>query len=407
MVCVFGLKESCSKNSDCNTKGATCINGQCDCDLLSYYNDSTNQCLQYVIEYGAYCTATDQCEWVGANASCTNNHCICNPKYRWYKGQCRPYVDKGGKCETSDDCYNGYDLLSLSCSSGVCVCSTTHYDRGSDCRKASSWPLEVDCALDIDCKSSLRQLTCTLGKCTSNSTASMSIYDRVQWDPKNIRGPAIHVDPNRISHCSADKDCTVNNTMCFKNTTCICKQGFFLNEGKCVAELGMIDPHLPIQEDSNCTIKPGKLVNSTCFCKDFWFNSENNRNCIKIADKLSDACQEQEQCKNIEHAICGLSEDDDESDGDKNLKCVCDEGYTAISGTCYQSKKHGDPCVTKSDCTLVLNHSYQCRNSICQCAVGQKLKNGYCTSSGFHISVNYLLLVLTVLPLGISRQRLF
>lgn len=85
-----------------------------------------------------------------------------------------------------------------------------------------------------------------------------------------------------LNHCDSDSDCTniTNNTMCYKNS-CICQQGFFLSKKSCVAELGMEDPHNVYSSDSDCPIKPGQVVGSACYCKDYWFTDVSNRNCIK------------------------------------------------------------------------------------------------------------------------------
>ncbi|KAJ8972801.1 hypothetical protein NQ317_014858 [Molorchus minor] len=354
--------------------------------------------------------------------------------------------------------------------------------------------VSVLCKSDDDCRDVANSL-CDI----SNGTCGCNAETHYLYQGNCVAG---------IKECTTSNDCTGSNMMCFKNTSCICKQGFFLKDKQCIAELGVKDSNVSYTEDGDCPIKPGKLVNSTCYCRDYWFSDDAARNCIKtmiqttqtcltnewcyamgpyafcnsttgqcacaeyasfnqstyycdkveepssdicfsdndcnlnevcldekcgcldnfkknkdniclpnvdasclntgcshignsscvggickcndnyigkedgclrMAEELYDACERQEQCARIEHTVCGVAEDDDDEEeeadeGDPVYKCVCGESYTAISKKCYLSKKYGDPCVTESDCTLVLNHSYQCRNSICQCSVGSKLK---------------------------------
>ncbi|KAJ8923755.1 hypothetical protein NQ315_010336 [Exocentrus adspersus] len=566
------LNETCSRNSECSSPTELCIDEICSCDNISYHNGS--QCLQYATEYNAICFDGKQCEWLGENSECNHNRCVCTEGFRWHKGNCQKYVSKGEKCDSNDDCYSGYDLLSLTCSTdGVCVCSNGYYNRGQDCRKTSSILGAKDCAINLDCQISLYE--CTMGKCTlkfANTTKTEETFSDTfindlevleleqdsnvymptcekpesccekDSDCRNMGNSFCNLSNNRtctcnenthylhngncilgMSYCESNSDCPVNNSICFKNS-CICDKGFFLNNRMCLAELGVQDPHRNYESDSDCPIKPGQLINSTCYCKDYWFNDESNRiciktmiqttqscltnqwcaamgpysfcnstsskcqcsslaqfnektyycdlvsntttdvclkytdcrinercvnekcecirnfsrneediyieglcdvvscshienancvggiclcedgfigkktRCLKIADALEAPCEEHEQCKNIEHSVCGELDDAP----DDTLQCVCEEGYTDVNAMCYQNKRYGDPCMTERECTLVLNRSYKCRNSICQCDVGQVLKNGYCTSGANIISISYLAWILVLIMIKLN-----
>lgn len=89
-------------------------------------------------EYYGTCKENSQCEWLGENSEC-KNVCKCLEGFRWYQGECRKYVSLGETCTDTMDCYDGYNLLALNCSSNICVCSDGYYLRdGIDCRKIAT-----------------------------------------------------------------------------------------------------------------------------------------------------------------------------------------------------------------------------------------------------------------------------
>ncbi|CAH1153780.1 unnamed protein product [Phaedon cochleariae] len=569
LLAVTGLGEfqeisgSCNKNSDCATKNAICIDGQCTCDNISYNGTG---CLPYVTMYKEYCEEQKQCEWLGHNSDCIENHCICRENYLWYQGSCQPSAEKGTSCKSNTDCNSPHDILSLQCDSdkSSCVCADDYYDRKYDCRKKSSEGNA--CALDIDCQSPT--LTCTLGICSViKQTVEQSSYN-FEYSPSGLTKPIKITNGLANITCTFDNDCqdiansfcdpasgtcscdkntqyiykgnclpglgscqeamdcgSWKNSICFKNT-CVCSQGFFLHEGKCIAELGMPDPSL--KSDKDCVVKPGQLVkrgkDSACFCKNYWSNDDTNRKCIKTmiqdvssclsnewceamgpysycdsktekcrcssfatldkssyycvkkddakggclrdsncklneecidekcqciqnysrygsvclpdiggscdnkfcshiansgcsqgvcqcfpayiglnkgcfkaVENLNEECEINEQCQHIKFSQCGSG------DGE-NKTCICRNGYTEINNHCLQSKEYGDPCMKTTDCTLVLNHSFECRNSQCQCPMGSKLNDGYCTSSSTKYSLAVSLLLLCAINLFLNIQ---
>ncbi|KAG5871218.1 hypothetical protein JTB14_001915 [Gonioctena quinquepunctata] len=573
IIRIHGINETCTRNSECETTMAICKNEKCICDEISYYSDSEKQCLAYVTEYKGYCQESIQCDWLGPNSNCSGMQCVCDKKFRWFRGKCQPFVNKGSSCNSQSECYNSYDMLSIQCSAGkICTCNDGYYDRGYDCRKQSS--ANGDCALDIDCSSN-STLSCVLGRCQEkNNTVAiasrMSIASNLYsedsskdfWNEgalhENGNKSCIYDDEcrdmansvcdastgacrcNNASHffhngncipgfgaCSNnDSDCgSVENSMCFHGS-CICKQGFFWSQGKCIAELGMMNPSLSTSSD--CVIKPGRLVDSACYCKVYWFNDDSNRicmktmlqqtyscltnewcdalgpnsfcntttnecqcsnyaklndnfyceivgeppegsctrnsdcslneqcwnekcqciehfskggqnnvcspdisgscdimgcshiensgcaqgvckchanfigkvnRCLKIVDNLDDSCEEDEQCSILQYAVC-------EANIGGNKTCVCGDGYVDIGNSCMQVKGYGDPCMNTTECTLVLNNSFQCRNSKCQCQTSYVLKDGYCVSGASTYSKATLLVIFFTMSFRVLNSAL-
>ncbi|KAJ8934866.1 hypothetical protein NQ314_013140, partial [Rhamnusium bicolor] len=201
----------------------------------------------------------------------------------------------------------------------------------------------LDCALNSDCKPvpivNIKSV-CGLGKCVLNNTNLNSEFyiEKLHNEETNKSKLIIPIDVHEDLSCEKDDDCKdmanslcditkgacgcieethyfyngncvpglnrcdiaedcPTNAMCFKNT-CVCQKGFFMRERNCIAELGMQDPNVEYKNDNDCPIKPGKLSNSSCYCKNYWFNDDANRNCIKNICLRDNECNINERCLN-------------------------------------------------------------------------------------------------------------
>ncbi|CAG9855189.1 unnamed protein product [Phyllotreta striolata] len=386
----LGLNEICSHNSDC-FGNAICDNKKCTCDLISFpYN---NNCLPYVTEYNGYCEQSSQCEWLGDNAICSRNVCTCEENFRWYQGKCMKYARKGEDC-TDMDCYDNNDPLSLTCDeSKKCNCSSGYYDRKYDCRKTSSEGNR--CAIDMDCIG--ENLICDIGKCVKKNKAFSLNYVQYESEifddePKDDFLPNLqHSVP--IINCTYDKDCvniknslcheetktcmcrtgnmyisgnclpgfgrcdkktcTEKNTDCFHNL-CVCKKGYFVRNGKCIPELGMEDPALI--DTTACVIKPAQWVKekNACYCLNYWFPDEANRNCIKTTLQNTLSCLTNDWCNALgPNSFCNST----------NKNCQCGKG--AINQTIFycEEKESKETCSRDNDC----KYNEQCQDQICVC----------------------------------------
>nr|XP_023011894.1 tenascin-like [Leptinotarsa decemlineata] len=394
-VNILGIQcrnEVCEKNSQCTTEGEICRNGKCDCDTISYYNETRSQCLPYVTEYMAYCQESEQCVWIGTNSECNKNLCVCEKNYRWIQGKCQRFVNKGEPCKSDLECYNGYDMLSMRCSEdNICVCNYNYYDRGDDCRPESELNDE-DCALDFDCSRNPSQNRhCDLGSCKQKPQKTVNILKFLR---KNEKHSPWHASDLKCSFdddckdmansecdvslgicrcksntylfegnclpglgaCDSTDSCSYANSMCFKGT-CVCSPGYFIKDGKCHPELGMIDTSL--KNGSDCIIKPGKLVDSACYCKSYWFNDRSNRNCIKTTLQQTRSCLTSDWCNAMgEYSICNSTTN----------TCQC-SSFANLNETSFYCSNFTDIpsdegfCLRDSDCSL---HE-RCTDEKCEC----------------------------------------
>lgn len=174
MYCIFsGLSAeiSCETLADCPISNSICYENKCTCDDLSYLSSDGSTCysceyskyktpiiahssINHILDATAYrdlCLEQDQCTKFHKDLICSdNNQCMCKEGFRWYLGNCIAVADLGDSCSKDIDCFNGYDLLAMSCKDGKCTCSDEYYQRpGGDCRKKLKGNIHIIIALGI------------------------------------------------------------------------------------------------------------------------------------------------------------------------------------------------------------------------------------------------------------------
>ncbi|CAG9828213.1 unnamed protein product [Diabrotica balteata] len=420
LLCSIGVHgDNCTENSNC-TETQICVNGICQCDILSYKKD--DKCLQYATEYNGYCQEDEQCkEWLGSNAHCSNNIvCTCKPDHRWYQGKCEKYVGKDESCDSSSVCFDGMDPLALTCDNKKCVCSDTYYDRGFDCRIKSAE--NKACAINRDCDpTKVLGLICHLGKCTKSNeleveTNLLTEEEESYDDFVTLEQLLVQNNYNRTGECEKDLDCTHmansicdgttkkcrckngnyfifegnclpgfsacdtqkdicandhKNSYCFgtKSLTksqgvCICMPGYFFYKNQCVPELGVKDPDL--KTDADCKIRPGKLVDGACYCKDYWFGDRSNRNCIKTTLQQTYSCLTNDWCNAMgPYSYCNSS----------NL-CQCSDPKDFDEENFYCKAPYSEvECLRDYDCAV----NQRCVDNHCTCLEHFTTKEGKCS----------------------------
>ncbi|XP_066153964.1 cell death abnormality protein 1-like [Euwallacea fornicatus] len=429
----LAINENCTTNADCAVKEKSiCLNSSCVCDGLSYYLEQQKKCVTYSTEYGSICFEHSQCtDFFGKMSECNSltNTCSCQANSTWYQGKCQKTASKGEKCGAEHGiCLDHSNPLSLTCSkSKKCECNDLkgYYDRGNDCRLKST--LNKECAISMDCFPSCSILDlpiyshCELGICVQNdSEVSKQLVDDCTSNVYPFNNSLSYEPQSALTE--VDKDCSTKpvanltieqcvlcpNTLLFKDLICTCKQGFFLLDGICVAELGVKDTSRNYVSDADCPIKPGKLVDGICFCKDYWFQSENNRECKKTTLEFTRKCMDNDWCKAMgEYSFCdvdtgeckcGAETEFNETTFYCNLKenanltglcfsnmdcplyetchnqqCVCTDGFYRPNKTSLCLPKIQSSCEVR-DCGHIKN-SYCSSDEVCLC------KNGYVTDN--------------------------
>ncbi|ERL90264.1 prion-like-(Q/N-rich) domain-bearing protein 25 [Dendroctonus ponderosae] len=373
------LNENCVNNSDCvPQEKSVCKNEICTCDSLWYYLDEQGKCVKYATEYGDICYESKQCaDFLGHHAQCVNNVCSCESGFRWYKGQCVKYAKKNEPCDSTDTiCMDLDNPLALTCgNSSICECSDGFYDRADGCRLKAV--VNETCAIFNDCfpKTSLfedKTITshCELGVCVAdpgqvitelNNTKNNVdlVLDQLQsedfdiFDDVCLEGNLTAFTEEQCNNCP--------KTLFFKNSECICRQGFFLHEGKCIAELGMPDITRTNFNVSDCPIRPGSYSNGACYCRSYWFQDGTNRECTKTTLQYTDNCMTNEWCKAMgNYAYCDSA----------TQKCVCSSQAVFNETSFYCNLKEDADwtglCLSDSECALYET----CVDEHCQCTEG-------------------------------------
>ncbi|XP_050519078.1 multiple epidermal growth factor-like domains protein 10 [Diabrotica virgifera virgifera] len=418
LLCSIGVHaDNCTENLNC-AETQICVNGTCQCDILSYSKeDNPKNCLQYATEYNGYCQETKQCEWLGDNSVCFNTSyvCTCEPGYRWYRGKCEHFVGKGEACGSSSACFDGMDPLALTCDNNKCVCSDNYYDRGSDCRIKSDE--HKACAINRDCDPTQQHgLICHLGICTNPNKLgddTMLMTDEESYDEFGpLEQLLIQNNDKRTDECERDLDCSYmansicdgttkncrckngnyftfegnclpgfsacdtqndicandqKNSYCFGKSlngtqgVCICKPGYFFYKKQCVPELGVPDPDL--QKDTDCKIRPGKVFDGACYCKDYWFGDRSNRNCIKTTLQQTYSCLTNDWCNAMgPYSYCNSS----------NL-CQCSNPQDFDEENFYCNAPAFDvECLRDYDCAI----NQRCVDNNCTCLEHFMTKEG-------------------------------
>ncbi|XP_050315678.1 EGF-like domain-containing protein comC [Anthonomus grandis grandis] len=357
---INAINETCTNNENCTvSEKSVCIDNVCSCDALYTFNSELNKCVKYSTEFGSICTDVNECSlFLGNNSACTHNVCVCKEGYTWYQGKCQQYATKGDKCSSDKICLDHSNPLSLKCSkNGVCVCNDDYYDRGQDCRKKGQ--VNGECAISMDCSATMANSYCGLGKCINNTSLQHLMIDN-EFKPVSLKED-LKLDNVVLSSLTEIQCNDSANTVYFQDEICICAPGFFLFNNRCIAELGMMDTTVAYQNDSDCPIKPGKLSSDgICYCKEYWFQDETNRECKKTTLEYTRSCMDNDWCKAMgPYAFCNSA----------TGKCECSSisTFNATSFYCnYDGTNLTDVCLSDWECPLYES----CKDQKCQCDDG-------------------------------------
>lgn len=114
--------------------------------------------------------------------------------------------------------------------------------------------------------------------------------------------------------CRLTNNCIGENTVC-RSGVCQCPPGSHSNAqySSCVNDLNLSDKCI---SDDEC-VTPNSRCHDICRCRVSHIISEDKQRCLRIADKIFNSCEEDNQCQfHIPHSVCG-----------NNYTCVCKDGY--------------------------------------------------------------------------------
>lgn len=115
-------------------------------------------------------------------------------------------------------------------------------------------------------------------------------------------------------YCRLTNNCIGDHTVC-RTGVCQCPINTHLHEptGECVNDVYLGED---CSMDGEC-LAVNSRCHDVCRCQVNHVISSDDRRCLKIADSISNECDEDSQCQvHIPYAICG-----------ENKTCMCRDGY--------------------------------------------------------------------------------
>ncbi|CAD6221857.1 GSCOCG00005195001-RA-CDS [Cotesia congregata] len=360
----------CYGSSDCVARNSICQSSFCQCPQDFYLSESQKECYQYAKNLHDFCENDIGCYNLNFSI-CFENKCICPANYTVIDGNCRGF--NGAKCYKNSDCVAGNSICELS----FCQCPQNSYlsENRKECYQYAK-NLHDFCETDENCYD-INFSYCYEGKCSciinyveingsclglidskcsdySECAAENSICNREACQCSTNFYPSVNNDTcykyaEKLGDvCEMNAGCrNLNFTFCSEDYQCICSESYIvvnescrgLNEAKC-------------NENLDCAAKNSICdQSSTCQCPIDRYLSADKRKCYSYARQLSDFCEYDGGCRELNFTKCSESQ-----------RCSCAEGYLDIDGRCKGLIRAN--CFEDSDCAV---EKSICHLGNCQC----------------------------------------
>ncbi|XP_063701012.1 prion-like-(Q/N-rich) domain-bearing protein 25 [Culicoides brevitarsis] len=267
------------------------------------------------------------------NANCTSNafcefgQCICQEGFFIVEENrlktCHKVATKIGEpCVHREACQISFGT-EADCINSTCRCKPNSHFDGGTCYKNAL--IGEYCKVSSNCLGN--DTVCRSGRCQCPFSSHT-----------NANRTSCHKTTYLGEPCSMNEECITENSMCFE--TCICRAGYIMNLEK--------------------------------------------NGCLKIASKLYDSCNIDDQCL----TTIGCSK------CDENNTCVCAKGYHDVNYKCVSSTLLGFRCDRSENC---ITPNAECKFGICACKEGFKKFHGQCSSSpNKNMQFLYILLLVPI-----------
>ncbi|XP_055390088.1 prion-like-(Q/N-rich) domain-bearing protein 25 [Condylostylus longicornis] len=347
----------CENNEDCKemNENAICFKSRCQCPSMQVYSLDKRSCLDSVI-YGKPCQESIQCNLLNSKAICSEGVCKCQEHETYVKGKCRILVPLGETCQSTLDCYFGFDRQSVYCNAEKkCDCAEGYYKRHATICRKKMFKANDPCIVHTDCFGLSTEAQCLKNVCVEPKT----VYKN-QVNNLNKKQVIKLISETKIVNLNETQPklgdlCNELNMPCqgLSNSICIghcyCKSGYYPNNEKtlCIAEVGEKATH-----SEECGNAKGVKFDSSenlCVCENNFFIDEDQKACRKSI-VFTAFCTSHGQCSPY-NAIC---------DPNSSLrKCLCAhyEEYDQNLQLCVNKKGLGGPCSDDTYCNI--------ENSIC------------------------------------------
>lgn len=203
------------------------------------------------------------------------------------------------------------------------------------------------------------------------------------------------------AYCEKDADCTLANTRCTPQKTCVCQTNYFYVNERCMAASGS-----PCQTVADCAFdeaectgdgeseseaeppsEPSSDSPKRCRCKRGYLYQSDSNKCLKEAEQYEDECSVDEQCQpllgELGQCIEGKCQCNEAVHHYKDGKCntkigtsgrvdINNDGNIITSNVPFCSSLSttalDERCGKSSECFVEDGQdNVECRNSACQC----------------------------------------
>ncbi|XP_076644620.1 uncharacterized protein LOC143354427 [Halictus rubicundus] len=204
--------------------------------------------------------------------------------------------------------------------------------------------------------SAVKNATCTNGFCecsTAVEVKNCSMSETRRPANRNAGVPVAHT-------CKLAQDCKFNNSICnTTNSQCECQKEYVLSADRksCLKKAEAIES--ACEEDKQCTVF---LANTTCRdgkCSCAEGSHYTGNACYKTIALNNSTCTQSEECATVDGAICT----------DREV-CDCKAGtvINAAGNTCLPvAKQFSDSCVEHKQCSMTFQEDAVCVDGTCRC----------------------------------------
>uniref|UniRef100_A0A336M3Z1 CSON011761 protein n=1 Tax=Culicoides sonorensis TaxID=179676 RepID=A0A336M3Z1_CULSO len=188
--------------------------------------------------------------------------------------------------------------------------------------------------------------------------------------------PNSHFVPKDVigEYCKVSSNCIGKEIVC-RSGKCECPFTSHTNANRTYCHR-TIQLGEPCSSNEEC-IAEHSMCHEFCICRAGYILNSNKTGCLKIASKLYDDCEIDDQClTTIGCSKCG-----------ENNTCICAKGYHDVNYKCFSSIALGYRCDRNENCVTPLS---ECKKGICYCKEGYQRFRMQCSSSSNKMIISQL-----------------
>ncbi|XP_035776720.1 prion-like-(Q/N-rich) domain-bearing protein 25 isoform X1 [Anopheles albimanus] len=289
---------------------------------------------------------------------CRMGQCLCKDGYYHADGLCM--AELGEYAHQESYCPKGSDFRDHRC---TCPNNNFYDNNMRSCLKPAQG-INTSCTQQSQCS------PYGLAYCPAASPKRCTCHPYAEYDEEK---QMCVEKQGHEAYCEKDADCTLANTRCTPQKTCVCQTNYFYVNERCMAASGS-----PCQTVADCAFdeaectgdgeseseaeppsEPSSDSPKRCRCKrGYLYQSDSNR-CLKEAEQYEDECSVDEQCQPLLGELGQCIEG----------KCQCNEAvHHYKDGKCNTKIALDERCGKSSECFVEDGQdNVECRNSACQC----------------------------------------